>query len=63
MADIDIKLKPCPFCGGKPFVWRTKWYTFIECENYHADSHRVMMQAGTDAKAAELWNERKGEAE
>ena len=50
--------KPCPFCGKAPFVWRTTWDTYIECSGYDADRHRVMMSAGTDEKAVEMWNER-----
>ena len=51
-------LKPCPFCGGKAFVWRNKYDTYIECENYDSDTHRVMVRADNDEKAKELWNRR-----
>ena len=52
------ELKPCPFCGSKPFVWRTNHRTYIECPNLTADSHRIMMSGKTDKEAIEEWNRR-----
>ena len=52
------ELKPCPFCGSKPFVWRTNHRTYIECPNLTADSHRVTMSGKTDKEAIEAWNRR-----
>ena len=51
-------LLPCPFCGGKAFMWMTNHILTIECENYHVDKHRVMFsgQFGGDVIAA--WNRR-----
>ena len=56
-----IDLKPCPFCGSKPFVWRTNHRTYIECPNLTANSHRVMISGKTDKEAIEAWNRRAGE--
>ena len=56
-----VDLKPCPFCGSKPFVWRTNHRTYIECPNPTADSHRVTMSGKTDKEAIEAWNRRAGE--
>ena len=53
-----IDLKPCPFCGSKPFVWRTNYRTYIECPNLTAESHRIMMSGRSDKEAIEAWNRR-----
>lgn len=50
------ELKPCPFCGSKPFVWRTNYRTYIECPNLTTDSHRIMMSGKSDEEAIESWN-------
>ena len=55
------ELKPCPFCGSKPFVWRTNHRTYIECPNLTAESHRIMMSGKSDEEAIEAWNRRAGE--
>ena len=47
------ELKPCPFCGSKPFVWRTNYRTYIECPNLTADSHMIMMSGKSDEEAME----------
>lgn len=58
MADLNLDLLPCPFCGRKAFAWMTTHELWIECEAYHVDKHRVMMhgQYGGDVIAA--WNRR-----
>ena len=38
-------LKPCPFCGSKPFVWRTNYRTYIECPNLTTESHNFVVAA------------------
>ena len=57
MFDED-ELKPCPFCGSKPFVWRTSYRTCIECPNLTAESHRIMMSGKSDEEAMKAWNRR-----
>lgn len=52
------ELKPCPFCGSKPFVWRTNYRTYIECPNLTSESHRIMMSGKSDKEAFEAWNRR-----
>ena len=52
------ELKPCPFCGSKPFVWRTNYRTYIECPNLTTESHRIMMSGKSDEEAIEAWNRR-----
>ena len=55
---LNNALKPCPFCGSKPFAWRTNHRTYIECPNLTANSHRVMISGKTDKEAIEAWNRR-----
>lgn len=55
---METDLLPCPFCGGKAHVWRTSYQTYVECENFHADTHRVMFASITDSDAFRLWNQR-----
>ena len=52
------ELKPCPFCGSNPFVWRTNYRTYIECPNLTDESHRIMMSGKSDKEAIEAWNRR-----
>ena len=58
MLDIDVKLKPCPFCGSSARVWRTTYHTFIECGKYHPLNHCVQIAANPDEEAFDLWNRR-----
>lgn len=55
---MSVELLRCPFCGSGAFMWRDSQYTYIECEKYHADTHRVMVRADNDRMATELWNRR-----
>ena len=52
------ELKPCPFCGGEAFVWRTSHRTWIECENYNVDTHRVAFSSTCEKEVIEAWNRR-----
>ena len=54
------ELKPCPFCGGEAFVWRTSHRTWIECENYNVDTHRVAFSSTYEKEVIEAWNRRYG---
>ena len=55
------KLRECPFCGGEAFVWRTSHRTWIECENYNVDTHRVAFSSTYEKEVIEAWNRRAGE--
>lgn len=71
----EIKLKPCPFCGGEAEWYRTKrdkrkvfgiyhMIATIKCKSCTAEVH----QAGYDAdkafeNAANIWNRRVGQIE
>lgn len=55
----EIDLKPCPFCGATPRMW--KWgmmgkHVVVECANYNVDTHRVYMQGDSEQEVAEAWN-------
>ena len=52
------KLKNCPFCGGKAFVWRTNQAVYIQCENYDATNHKVEISGENDKEAVRAWNRR-----
>lgn len=63
----EIKLKHCPFCGGKGKLRReslhfTRWvqYSFIRCEKCFANGKRIVVSVeySADDKAAEAWNRR-----
>lgn len=54
----DIKLKPCPFCGGMNLYYAEERFYAVEC----ADCGGKMVGAyRTKEEAAEAWNTRKGE--
>lgn len=61
---MKVKLKPCPFCGGKGRVRRLKEGYRIVCEECGASSHYVFIQRWHDSKsvaqcqAAKAWNSR-----
>lgn len=59
----DIKLKPCPFCGGKAEIYGDKglsletgevcWRYYIVCTGCTA-----LVSGETEAETAEYWNRR-----
>ena len=51
-------LLPCPFCGGKAYMWTCNDTLTIECEHYHADNHRVMMSGHYGGDIIDAWNRR-----
>lgn len=61
---MEIKLKPCPFCGAKAKVRRIKDSYKIMCAECGASSHRVHIQPWHDNKfvaqcqSAKAWNVR-----
>jgi len=58
---MNEDLKPCPFCGGEAFMWRTNHRVFIQCSNYNVNSHLVEVRAETEQEAVEAWNRRTNE--
>ncbi len=64
----EIKLKPCPFCGGEacyetPMHILTEGIMVIECKNCGACPYVVPFKAGKDEtekknEIAEKWNRR-----
>lgn len=57
-----IKLKPCPFCGGKGVLNNEKdrIFSFVKCIGCGAESGvvRVSAEYCADERAAEAWNKR-----
>ena len=54
----DIKLKPCPFCGGMNLYYgKERFYSVgcIDCGGKVVGAYR------TEEEAADAWNTRKGE--
>ena len=54
----EKKLLPCPFCGGKAFMWTTNDTLTVECEHYHVDKHRVMLSGRFGGDVIDAWNRR-----
>lgn len=54
MIDKDLKLKHCPFCGGKADIEGISELHYISCENCYAET-RVY---GSKAEAIKAWNTR-----
>lgn len=57
----EIKLKPCPFCGGKaesctPWMGMAYGY-WVRCEACGCETE----VSSTEEQAAEAWNRRAGE--
>lgn len=64
----DIKLKPCPFCGGKAELrknefFRTNDWWYVACSNLNCGIYAETADRPTPQEAAKLWNARceKGE--
>ena len=53
----DIKLKPCPFCGGNKLYYLKGKFYVLECAHCGARLGAYK----TKEEAAEAWNTRKGE--
>jgi Lar family restriction alleviation protein len=56
---MQKELKPCPFCGGKPFVYTTGnvscgFYVEIICENCGCRTDRAIEEVASD-----VWNARR----
>lgn len=67
--NIEVGLKPCPFCGGKPYLesgfrafigGETTKVTFIRCVSCNARSQRFpnadLGTRGAIEKASAAWN-------
>ena len=59
----EIKLKPCPFCGGigkLETAGINNNYSFVKCKECGAGSRafRISNEYCSDEKAAEAWNRR-----
>ena len=58
---MSEKLKPCPFCGAKAFMWKTNSHTYIQCDRFTASDtagHLVQVSERTEKDAIEAWNRR-----
>lgn len=71
-----MKLKPCPFCGGKAsymtyntergvFTTRSRKYIYFKCKNCEAQTKAFpeSVHYSAEEKAMEAWNKRVGEEE
>lgn len=63
----EIKLKPCPFCGGKARLLsemrfgKQKKVWFVACGGLGCGVMPETIDADTPQEAAEIWNRRAGE--
>lgn len=57
----DIKLKPCPFCGGSAYLRCEGTYYWVECEFLNDCRVRPVTDCfGTKSEAIKVWNRRAG---
>ena len=56
----EMKLKHCPFCGGKAFLSDNAACSYVHCEKCGAtgQSFNMSKKYSSDEKAAEAWNKR-----
>lgn len=56
----DIKLKPCPFCGGKAEVENHVCAVYVRCKECHASTaaSTAMLERCALDDVVELWNRR-----
>lgn len=61
----DIKLKPCPFCGGEAALLTSLSECVVRCTRCGAETREVESHGGYLLKVAievvDLWNKRVGE--
>ena len=62
----EIKLKPCPFCGGEAKLLedefgRTSGWWYASCSNLGCGIIARTADRPTPQEAAKLWNRRAGE--
>ncbi len=58
---VNIKLKPCPFCGNKGELITPRWgISFVKCQLCWArtDLAKASKKHSSDEIAAALWNRR-----
>lgn len=53
---LDVKVLPCPFCGGAPFGNPEKG--IIWCPPPNGCGATIDTHGGTEAEAVEKWNRR-----
>lgn len=56
----DIKLKPCPFCGGEGQINKlfSTWKWSVSCSNVDCPVHPETEGTQIREEAAEIWNRR-----
>ena len=50
----EVKLKPCPFCGGLPMRHTEGMWSVVRCTSCGARSNGINTPEGAD----EMWNRR-----
>lgn len=62
MERTRVKLKPCPFCGKVPRLWKTCGVWLVECETHQRDcgGTNPFTQAKIKSAAIKRWNTRRG---
>ena len=58
MSDREIKLKPCPFCGGKAKVGTTGYSYKVYCDTPSCDVRPNTRFHKTRENAIKAWNRR-----
>ena len=53
-----VELKPCPFCGEIPKIYKRVHFFVVECHNTKCQVMPETRIMDTKEKAAEAWNRR-----
>lgn len=59
MVTVTDGLRPCPFCGGKPRMWKWNGGIRIDCSNWnakHSAEHYVGIGGKTEEEVIRKWN-------
>jgi predicted nucleic-acid-binding Zn-ribbon protein len=55
---MNNELKPCPFCGGKPYITKDEDFFEIGCSNPKYKITSVYVNGKDEKKTTAVWNKR-----
>ncbi len=54
----DVKLKPCPFCGGEAEIIDNEYFVDVSCKDHHCRGWADSLSYKSKEQAIKAWNRR-----